>query len=186
MTSAFVRIAAALFGALALTGCVSVLERAQPLEVRYGNDIHFETVGLCEALLELEGTEVQSLAGSWKDNAFAAQVVRKRTPEKLTIIFLAPQMRLVTITLTPPHALRCERAPQIPAAFEPEYALVDMACINLETERLRKALPDLRIEDDGKKRGVFFKDTPLCELVRLEEGGLHYVNRLYGYEYTIH
>lgn len=184
-TSAMKRILFCLLAAL-LAGCATVLERATPAAVRLG-EVKVETVALVEALRARAGVSVQALNGSWRDQAFQAQCVAKGDGETLTLVFLAPQMRLLTITVTRPHAIRCERAPRIPAAFEPEYALVDYAFANLDAATLRRvAGTALRIEDDGTTRRIATAaGEPVAELTRAADGTRRFRNLLHGYEYQI-
>ncbi len=167
-------------------GCSTTLVREAPQAVRLG-EVTLETTALVEALLARKGTTVQALNGAWRDQTFQAQCVTKGDGEKTTVIFLAPQMRLVTITLTKPHAIRYERAPRIPSAFEPEYVLVDLAFVNLDVATLRRVVGSaLRVEDDGTTRRIA---TPagegVAEVVRNADGTCRFKNLLHGYEYTL-
>jgi hypothetical protein len=95
-------------------------------------------------------------------------------------------MRLATITLTPPRTIRYERAAQIPRLFEPEFALVDLAFVNLDAPTLRRALgPALRVEDDGTTRRIFAGATPVADLVTNPDATRTFRNLVHGYEYTI-
>jgi len=180
------RLLSVLFLALLAVGCSTVVEREAPIPVRMA-ETTLDTTALVEALRVRAGTTVQALNGSWKEHAFQAQCVMKGNGETLTVVFLAPQMRLVTITVGKPHAVRCERAPRIPAAFEPEYALVDLAFVNLGTEELRRAVGrSLRVTDDGETRRVATPSgAPVAELVRSADGTRRYRNLLHGYEYEL-
>ncbi len=167
-------------------GCSTTLVREAPQVVRMGT-VNVETTALVEALLARTGTTVHAINGAWRDQTFQAQCVMKGDGETLTVVFLAPQMRLVTITLTKPHVLRSVRAPRIPAAFEPEYVLVDLAFVNLETEALRRAVgAALRVDDDGTTRRIL---TPagegVAEVVRAADGTCRFRSLLHGYEYTL-
>ena len=115
-----------LLAAALLAGCSTTLVRETPERVRVADGVQLETTPLVEALLGFKGTRVQAANGAWKDQVFSAQCVLKGDGEMLTAVFLAPQLRLLTITLTKPHTVTCERAAQIPRAFEPEYALADL------------------------------------------------------------
>ena len=181
MKAVFLLLAAAL-----LAGCSTTLVRDAPVSVRVADGVQLETIPLMEALLEFKGTRVQAANGSWKDQAFSAQCVLKGDGEKLTAIFLAPQFRLLTITLTKPHTIACERAPQVPRAFEPEYALVDLAFVNLDAETLHRAVvPALRVEDDGTTRRIRAGDTLVAEIVRRANGDIDFNNLRHGYSYTL-
>ena len=169
-----------------LAGCSTTLVRETPAPVRVADGAQLDTTRLVEALLDLKGTRVQAANGSWKDKVFAAQCVLKGDGEKLTAVFLAPQLRLLTITLTRPHTVTCERAPQVPRAFEPEYALVDLAYVNLDAETLRRAVsPALRVEDDGTTRRIRAGDALVAEVVRRANGDVDFRNLRYGYSYTL-
>ena len=175
-----------LLAAALLAGCSSTLVREKPEPVRVADDASLDTAPLVEALLGLKGTRVQAANGAWKDKVFSAECVLKGDGEKLTAVFLAPQLRLLTITLTKPHTVTCERAPQIPRAFEPEYALADLAYVNLDTEALRRAVtPTLSVEDDGTTRRVKAGDALVAEVVRRANGDVDFRNVRYGYSYTL-
>ena len=106
--------------------------------------------------------------------------------ETLTAVFLAPQLRLLTITLTKPHTITCERASQVPRAFEPEYALADLAYVNLDADTLRRAVaPTLNVEDDGTTRRIMAGDTLVADVVRRPNGDVDFRNVRYGYSYTL-
>ena len=181
MKAVFLLLAAAL-----LAGCSTTLVRETPVPVRAADGVLLETTPLVEALLGLKVTRVQAANGSWKDQVFSAQCVLNGDGEKLTAVFLAPQLRLLTITLTKPHTITCERAPQVPRAFEPEYALADLAYVNLATEILRRAVaPTLSVEDDGTTRRIKAGDTLVADLVRRANGDVDFRNLRYGYSYTL-
>ena len=149
----------------ALAGCSTTLVRSEPIPVRIGGvEVHMTRV--VEALLSMKGDG-----------------------EKLTVVFLAPQIRLVTINVERPHALRCERAPQIPSAFEPENALLDLAFVNLPVDELRRLLaPALRVEEnaDGARRLLSRDGALLAELSPAGADGIRrFRNAVYGYEYEI-
>ena len=181
MKAVFLLLAAAL-----LAGCSTTLVRENPASVRVADGVQLDTTPLVEALLAFKGTRVQAANGSWKDQVFSAQCVLKGDGEKLTAVFLAPQLRLLTITLTKPHTVTCERAPQVPRAFEPEYALADLAYVNLDAETLRRAVaPALRVEDDGTTRRVFAGKSPVVEIVHCTNGDVDFKNIRYGYSYTL-
>ena len=95
----------------------------------------------------------------------------------------------MTINLERPHALRCERAPQIPSAFEPENALLDLAFVNLPVDELRRSLsPALRVEEnaDGARKLFAPDGTLVAELAAAGADGVRkYRNAIYGYEYEI-
>lgn len=172
--------------AVLCAGCATLVEREAPVPVRVG-EVKLDTTALVEALLARKGTYVQVLNGSWKENVFQAQCVAKGDGETLTVVFLAPQMRLVTITVTKPHAIRCERAPNIPQAFEPEFALVDLAFVNLDAETLRHAVGSaLHVADDGTTRRISSpRGEPLAEVVRRADGLISFRNLVHGYQYEL-
>ena len=187
------RLAALALAAAACAGCSTTLVRDTPKPVAVSSGVSLETTDLTEALLDIKGTVVQGVAGSWKDNAFSAEFVMKGDGEKLTVAVLAPAMRLATITLTRPHSIRYERARRIPAAFEPEYVLFDLAIVNLETSVLSRVLgPGFSVTDDGTNRVVSLKGgegagkpTSVATLVRNGDGTMKFVNIRHSYEYTI-
>lgn len=180
------KILLALFLLAMCVGCSTTLVRETPQPVRMG-DTQVETTSLVEALLARKGTLVQAINGAWRDQTFQAQCVMKGDGESLKVVFLAPQMRLVTITVTRPHAIRYERAPRIPAAFEPEYALADLAFVNLETEPLRRAVGSaLQVEDDGTVRRVKTSaGEDVAEVIRNADGTQTFKNLLHGYRYEL-
>ena len=181
MKAAFLLLAAAL-----LAGCSTTLVRENPAHVRVADGALLDTTPLVEALLGFKGTRVQAANGAWKDQVFSAQCVLKGDGETLTAVFLAPQLRLLTITLTKPHTITCERASQVPRAFEPEYALADLAYVNLDVDTLRRAVaPVLRVEDDGLTRRIKAGDALVAEIVRRANGDVDFRNARYGYSYTM-
>ena len=172
--------------AVLLCGCQSVVVRDAPLPVRVADGVMIDSAPLVEALLACTGTVVQAVSGSWKENAFSAEVVMKGDGQQLTAIFLAPQMRLATIMLTRPHTIRFERAAQIPRMFEPEYALADLAFVNLDATTLSRAVaPALHVENDGTTRRIFTGDTPVAELVTNPDATRTFRNFVHGYSYTL-
>ena len=167
-------------------GCRSVVVRDEPLPVRVADGVLVDSGPIVEALLSQTGTVAQAVSGSWKDNAFAAEVVMKGDGQTFTAVFLAPQMRLATITLTQPRSIRYERAPQIPRMFEPEYALADLAFVNLPAPTLRRALgPSVRVEDDGSARRIFAGATPIATVAANPDSTRTFRNLIHGYEYTL-
>jgi len=175
-----------LAAAALLAGCSTTFVRETPVHVRVADGVSLDATPVVEALLGLKGTHIQAANGTWKDQVFSVQCVLKGDGEKLTAVFLAPQLRLLTVTLTKPHTITCERAPQIPRAFEPEYALADIAYVNLDAETLRRAVsPTLRVEDDGTTRRVFAGKTPVAEVVRRANGDIDFKNLRHGYSYTL-
>ena len=187
------RLAALAIAAVACAGCSTALVRDTPKPVAVSGGVSLETKDLTEALLDIKGTVVQGVSGSWKENAFSAEFVMKGDGEKLTVAVLAPAMRLATITLTRPHSSRYERARKIPAAFEPEYVLFDLAIVNLETSVLSRVLgPQFSVYDDGTNRVVSLSgkqgqdNSPsVAMLVRNSDGTMKFVNLKHSYEYTI-
>lgn len=180
------RILGFLLAALFLAGCSTTTLRACPQTVRAAG-AELDATPLVEALLDWKGTRVQAVNGAWRDRAFQAQCVMKGDGSKLRVVFLAPQLRLVTITVTRPHAVQCERAPQIPDSFEPEYALADLAYVNLDTPTLRRVLaPDLRVEERGDLRRILTAGgEPVAEVVRPATGDWTFRNLEHGYTYTL-
>ena len=181
MKAAYAVLAAAL-----LSGCSTTLVREVPAPVRVSDGVSLDATPVVEALIGLKGTRVQAANGTWKDRAFSAQCVLKGDGERLTAVFLAPQLRLMTVTLERPHKITCERAPQIPRAFEPEYALADMAYVNLDADALRRAVsPALQVEDDGTTRRILAGTVVVAEVVRRPNGDVFFANKVRGYSYTI-
>jgi hypothetical protein len=136
--------------------------------------------------LDVKGTKVQALSGEWKGNVFSASCVIKGDGESFTVVFSAPQMRLVTVTLTRPHALSWKKAPQVPEALQPEYAITDIAFAILETEKLKASLgEEFIVDDDGKTRRISANGRVLAVLERLGGGEFKYTNPVRGYSYTI-
>ena len=169
-----------------LCGCQSVIVRDAPQPVRVADGVLIDSAPLVEAMLAKTGKVAQAVNGSWKENVFSAEVVMKGDGQTFTAVFLAPQMRLATIVLTRPHAIRFERAAQIPRLFEPEYALVDLAFVNLDAPTLRHALgPALRVEDDGTTRRIFAGSAPVAELRTNPDATRTFRNLTHGYEYTL-
>ena len=172
-------------GLLLFLGCSTFVEREQPNAVQFGG-VNLEMASLCEALLERKGVVLQSIAGSWKDHPFAAEVVMKGTGDQLKIVFMAPQMRLATITLTKPHRMTYEPVVQIPRLFEPEYALVDLALINLDAETLRRTGGGvLAVEETGRRSTFIVNGKTIAYLTKREDGSSLYENVAFGYSYVI-
>ena len=150
-----------------------------------------ENAALAEALLtHVKGTQVQTVEGAWKDEAFAAECVLKGEDGRFTAVLLAPQMRLATLTVERPHTLRWERAPQVPAALDPEYVLFNLALVCLPTEALSRTLGDgYRVTEtlDGKRRCVVDVKQGRLHSVRqvVPDGGCYFRNSPYGYEFTV-
>ena len=147
---------------------------------------------MAEALIDfVKGTKVQTVEGAWKDEAFVAECVLKCDGEKLTLVLLAPQMRLATLTIERPHRIRWERAPQLPSSLDPEYILFDLALVLLPTDDVRRMLLDdgFRVDEtaDGKRRMVVDADRGKLHSVRqiLPGGDVYFRNVRYGYEYTV-
>ena len=175
-----------LLAAALLAGCSTTLVRENPAPVRVADGTRLDTTPLVEALLAFKGTRVHAANGAWKDQVFSAQCVLKGDGETFKAVFLAPQLRLLTITLTKPHTITCERASQVPRVFEPEYALVDLAYVTLDTETLRRAVaPTLNVEDDGTTRRIKSGDTLVADVVRRANGDVDFRNVRYGYSYTL-
>ena len=163
-----------------LCGCATIVVREEPSHA-----------ALVEALLEnVKGTTVQMVEGAWKDEAFAAECVLKGDGEKFSAVLLGPQMRLATLTLEKPHTLRWKRAPQLPAALDPEYVMFDLALVCLPTDALARALGEgYRVDEtpDGKRRRVVEAKGGRLHSVRqmLPDGGVYFRNAPYGYEFTV-
>ena len=163
-----------------LCGCATTVVREEPANP-----------AIAEALLDCErGTTVQMAEGAWKDEAFAAECVLKGDGDSFTAVLLAPQVRLVTLTIERPHTVRWERAPHIPAALDPERVMLDIAFVRLPTDVLVRALGDgYRVDEtpDGKRRRVVdAKSGKLCSVRQvLPDGGVYFRNARYGYEFTV-
>ena len=70
--------------------------------------------------------------------------------------------------------------------FEPEYALADLAFVNLDAPTLRRAVaPALRVEDDGETRRIFAGETPVAELATNPDATRTFRNLVHGYTYTL-
>ena len=187
-----VQLAALALAAALCAGCSTTLVRDAPMSIAVAEGAKAEMSAIAEALLDIKGTRMQAVVGNWKENVFSAEFVMKGDGETMTIAVLAPAMRLATITLSRPHALRYERARKIPSSFEPEYVLFDLAVVNLETGALARALgPGFSVYDDGTNRVVSLpsKDAkpgkPVSMLVRNKDGTMQFFNLTHTYEYTI-
>ncbi len=180
MEAAKVRIASGLALCALLCGCATTVVREEP-----------DSPAIAEALLDCErGTSVQMAEGAWKDEAFVAECVLKGDGNSFTAVLLAPQVRLATLTIERPHTVRWERAPQIPAALDPERVMLDIAFVRLPTDALARALGDgYRVDEtpDGKRRRVVdAKSGKLCVVRQvLPDGGVYFRNARYGYEFTV-
>lgn len=173
--------------ALFFAGCSTTLVREEPHTITLGETgVKCASAPLVAALLEHRGVTVQALSGHWKERAFTAECVLKGEEGRFTAVFLAPHMRLATLTLTPPHVLAFERAREIPAAFEPEYLLFDLAVVNLPTDRLRRVLGGrFEVEENERTRRVSAGGREIAVLVRESDGRSVYENRVFEYGYTI-
>lgn len=180
--AAFLLVMAAL-----LSGCATKLVRERPLKVSCMDGIAVESAPAVERLAKFEGVKVQHLQGEWKGRTFEAQAVMKGEGGKFRLAILAPQMRLLTVTVTPPFRMEWERARQLPEAFEPEYALFDLACANLGFEELSAALaPDLLVREEGSRRTVLEPGGRVAATVDFEsDGTIRLENPVRGYSYTI-
>ncbi len=176
-----------LCAALALVGCSTTLVREEPKAIRLGEmGVSCAIAPLAEALLAQRGTAIHAIQGNWKEHAFVAESVTKGEEGRFTAIFLAPQMRLATITLTPPHTITFDRARSIPSAFEPEYALFDLAFINLPPDVLRRALGSgFAVAVRGDVREVSAGGTPIAVRTALPDGTVRYENKALDYTYTL-
>lgn len=176
--------------ASACAGCSTTVVRETPRAISVADGATADMRAVAEALLDLKGTRVQAVVGSWKDNAFTAEFVMKGDGQRLTVAALAPAMRLATITLERPHSLRYERSRRIPAAFEPEYLLFDLAVVNLDTGALSRALGEsFDVRDDGTCRVVApragGKPGAVAVLSRNADGTVKFTNLRHSYEYTV-
>jgi len=161
--------------------------REEPKSIRLGETgVSCATVPIVEALLGCRGTAVHALHGQWKEHLFSAESVTKGEDGRFTAIFLAPQMRLATIALTPPHTISFNRTRSIPAAFEPEYALFDLAVVNLSAKALRLALgPGFSVTENEAERVVSAAGVPIAVRMALPDGSIRYENRALDYAYTL-
>lgn len=172
--------------ALMIVGCSTTTVRSDLEKVYATDEAKIDVTPLAEALLAQTGTVVQAISGSWKDRNFTAECVRKSDGKTMTAIFLAPTMRLATIRIDAPHALTYIRAPQIPRAFVPEYALFDLALVNLDTAALSAALgPSLTVGETGNVREIDAAGMPVATLTRNPDGTLRFENHVRGYSYTL-
>lgn len=181
-------LAVALLGAVAfVSGCASaplVRETPEPIELL---GVEVETEPLTRALLaEIRGVHAVSLQGTWNnDSPFSAECVLKGDDDTLTAVFLAPQMRLATLRLRRPCSLEWERSPLVPEAFQPEYAIFDLAAFHLPAVALRRALgPAFVVEEVGGVRRVTRRGAPVVSVTRLPDGGTKLENFLWRYEYV--
>ena len=181
------KLAVVLLAGLLLAGCSTTLVREEPKTIRLGETgVSCAIAPLVEALLAQRGTAVHAIQGNWKDHAFVAESVTKGEEGRFTAIFLAPQMRLATITLTPPHTITFDRARSIPSAFEPEYALFDLAVINLPPDVLRRVLGGgFVVAVRGDVREVSAGGTPIAVRTALPDGTVRYENKALDYTYTL-
>lgn len=179
---------AALLGAVAsFSGCMSaplVRETPEAIELL---DVEVATEPLARALLaEVRGVRTVSLEGTWNnDNTFSAECVLKGADDALTAVFLAPQMRLATLRLRRPCSLEWDRSPFVPEAFQPEYAIFDLAVFHLPVIVLRRALgPSFSVDEAGGVRRVTRRGAPVVSVTSLPDGGTKLENFLWKYEYV--
>jgi len=181
------KLAVVLCAGLLLAGCSTTLVREEPKTIRLGETgVSCAIAPLAEALLTQRGTVIHAIQGNWKDHTFVGESVTKGEEGRFTAIFLAPQMRLATIVLTPPHTITFDRARSIPSAFEPEYALFDLAVINLPPDVLRRVLGSgfaVAVRDDVRE--VSAGGTPIAVRTALPDGTVRYENKALDYTYTL-
>ena len=172
--------------ALLISGCMSeqvVLETPRSVDVA---GVEVDAAPLAKALLaEVRGVKAVSLQGSWNDHAFSAECVLKGDGETLSVVFLAPQMRLATLRLRRPCALEWERSPMVPEAFKPEYAIFDLAVFHLSMPALRRALGHaFSGEEVGPSRRVSRGGETVLSIMLQKDGGTKLENAIWGYEYV--
>ncbi len=190
-TGGICQIAFAALGVLAaaFAGCsTGSVVRECPNVVEFAPSSPLDMAPMVAALIaDVRGTRVEHVSGCWNGSPLVADVVMKGDGETLSIVFLCQQMRMVTITLTRPNALRYERAPSVPAMFEPEYALADLGFTRLGVGALRGVCGgSLDVSDDGVHRRISLPGGRLvAEIERLADGSVSFRNHLHGYEYTI-
>ena len=172
---------------LVLTGCSTTLVREEPLSIRLGETgVRCAAAPLAEALLKRSGTVVQTIQGSRKESVFSAECVMKGEKDRFTAIILAPQMRLATLTITPPHKLTFDRSRQIPDAFEPEYALFDLAAVNLPTDDLKRSLgAGMSVVERDGTRTIYAAGVPVAVRTMLPDGSIRYENVPLEYSYVV-
>ncbi len=172
------RFFAFIFAAMLVAGCSTTLVREEPRGVSVASGVEVETLPLAEALLAHErGVSAEALEVTWKDKAFTAEMVVKGDGEKLTMVLLAPQMRLATLTIDKPHRIVWERSSRVPGVLAPEYVIADVAFVRLPTSVLSAALgSDFKVKDDGRRRVVSHGGTEVRTLDRLEDGTLKFSN----------
>ena len=177
---------AALFCAFAC-GCSAKFVRERPLRVACTVESTLDAAPAVAELAKLEGVKVQHLQGEWKGRIFEAQAVLKGDGKSFTAVMLAPQMRLLTVEVTPPYRMEWVRARQLPEVFEPEYVLLDLAYVNLPLEVLKSALaPDLNVFEEGGVRTLSTPSGEVVTIVRFESDGTCTLeNPVREYRYTV-
>jgi len=174
------RFATLLVIAIAAAGCsTTCVVRDEPLRISVAPGTEIDAAPIAEALLAHErGVSAEALDVTWKDNAFTAEAVVKGDGERLSLVLLAPQMRLATLTLEKPHRIVWERHRRVPSALEPEYALAEAAFVRLPAKKLSDALgKNFTVEDDGKRRVILHGGREIRTLERREGGELFFVNK---------
>ena len=171
---------------LPFAGCRTALIRETPEPVCITESLRLDPAPLAEALRVRPGLTLQTVTGTWQDHAFAAEIVMKGDGTRFTAVCLAPHMRLVTLTITPPHTLRYECAPHIPRAFQPEYILTDLAFVNLDTATLQRALaPHLTVSDDGVTRRISAGQRLIADITRAPDGAITFRHHIHQYTYEL-
>ena len=172
---------------LMFAGCASTLVRETPRRVALTPDVAVDMAPVVEKLLDHPCSFVQAVSGAWKDHAVAGEFVVKNDGTNMTVVVLAPGMRLATIKAARPHRLQYERARQIPAAFEPEYLLLDLALVNLDDAELRKCLgPEVVVERVDGARRLRVGERMIATLSpRAEDGTQRFENHVRDYGYTL-
>jgi len=164
-------------------GCATVVVRDEPRRVDVAPGAEVDSVRIAEALLDSErGTCVQALEIEWKGKAFTAEAVVKGDGKSLTVVLLAPQMRLATLIVERPHRITWRREPRVPSSFPPEYALAEVAFVHLPAEVLSSALgAEFSVADDGRRRTVLHRGGEIRSLERREGGEMIFANKSAGY-----
>ena len=141
---------------------------------------------LASALLAWRGTSVATVRGTWRERALAAECVVKGADGAFTAVFLAPQMRLATLRVTPPHTVAFECARALPGVFDPGYLLFDLAVVHLPVPALRAALgPDFEVTEAGGGRTVSGPHGTLARVVPAGAGVRRFENLARGYAYEL-
>ncbi len=97
--------------------------------------------GFVGELLEKRLSKVQFIKGRYKEKTFDFQSVLKISESGLSLVFLSPAARVLTLSVSPEGMCALTVPPTVPVPDHPEYLLFDLALVLCDAATLRRALP---------------------------------------------